>query len=159
MKAKKIVALVAAAAMVLSMAACGSTDNSSSDAKDGSAAAETTKTSDSDTLVMATNATFPPYEYVDGEEYKGIDIEIAQAIADAMGKKLEVDDIDFDSIIPAITTGKADMSLAGMTVTDERKENVDFSDSYATGVQVIIVPEDSDITGPDDLANDKMIGV
>ena len=159
MKAKKIVALVAAAAMVLSMAACGSTDNSSSDAKDGSAAAETTKTSDSDTLVMATNATFPPYEYVDGEECKGIDIEIAQAIADAMGKKLEVDDIDFDSIIPAITTGKADMALAGMTVTDERKENVDFSDSYATGVQVIIVPEDSDITGPDDLANDKMIGV
>ena len=159
MKAKKIVALVAAAAMVLSMAACGSTDNSSSDAKDGSAAAETTKTSDSDTLVMATDTTFPPYEYVDGEEYKGIDIEIAQAIADAMGKKLEVDDIDFDSIIPAITTGKADMSLAGMTVTDERKENVDFSDSYATGVQVIIVPEDSDITGPDDLANDKMIGV
>lgn len=159
MKAKKIVALVAAAAMVLSMAACGSTDNSSSDAKDGSAAAETTKTSDSDTLVMATNATFPPYEYVDGEECKGIDIEIAQAIADAMGKKLEVDDIDFDSIIPAITTGKADMALAGMTVTDERKENVDFSDSYAIGVQVIIVPEDSDITGPDDLANDKMIGV
>lgn len=159
MKAKKIVALVAAAAMVLSMAACGSTDNSSSDAKDGSAAAETTKTSDSDTLVMATNATFPPYEYVDGEECKGIDIEIAQAIADAMGKKLEVDDIDFDSIIPAITTGKADMALAGMTVTDERKENVDFSDSYATGVQVIIVPKDSDITGPDDLANDKMIGV
>ena len=159
MKAKTIVALVAAAAMVLSMAACGSTDNSSSDAKDGSAAAETTKTSDSDTLVMATNATFPPYEYVDGEECKGIDIEIAQAIADAMGKKLEVDDIDFDSIIPAITTGKADMALAGMTVTDERKENVDFSDSYAIGVQVIIVPEDSDITGPDDLANDKMIGV
>ncbi len=159
MKTKKIVALVAAAAMVLSMAACGSTDNSSSDAKDGSAAAETTKTSDSDTLVMATNATFPPYEYVDGEECKGIDIEIAQAIADAMGKKLEVDDIDFDSIIPAITTGKADMALAGMTVTDERKENVDFSDSYATGVQVIIVPKDSDITSPDDLANDKMIGV
>ena len=159
MKTKKIVALVAAAAMVLSMAACGSTDNSSSDAKDGSAAAETTKTSNSDTLVMATNATFPPYEYVDGEECKGIDIEIAQAIADAMGKKLEVDDIDFDSIIPAITTGKADMALAGMTVTDERKENVDFSDSYATGVQVIIVPKDSDITSPDDLANDKMIGV
>lgn len=158
MKAKKIVALVAAAAMVLSMAACGSADSSSSDAKDGSAAAETTKSSDSDTLVMATNATFPPYEYIDGEDYKGIDIEIAQAIADAMGKKLEVDDIDFDSIIPAITTGKADMSLAGMTVTDERKQNVDFSDTYATGVQVIIVPEDSDITGPDDLA-DKMIGV
>lgn len=161
MKAKKIVALVAAAAMVFSMAACGSTTDNSSDAKDNtSAAAESTdNSSDSDTLVMATNATFPPYEYVDGEEYKGIDIEISQAIADAMGKKLVVDDMDFDSIIPAITTGKADMSLAGMTVTDERKESVDFSDSYATGVQVIIVPEDSDITGPDDLANDKMIGV
>ena len=161
MKAKKIVALVAAAAMVFSMAACGSTADNGSDAKDNtSAAAESTdNSSDSDTLVMATNATFPPYEYVDGDEYKGIDIEISQAIADAMGKKLVVDDIDFDSIIPAITTGKADMSLAGMTVTDERKESVDFSDSYATGVQVIIVPEDSDITGPDDLANDKMIGV
>ena len=160
MKVKKIVALVAAAAMVLSMAACGSTADNGSNAADGSAKAEATdKASDSDTLVMATNATFPPYEYVDGDEYKGIDIEISQAIADAMGKKLVVDDIDFDSIIPAITTGKADMSLAGMTVTDERKESVDVSDSYATGVQVIIVPEDSDITGPDDLANDKMIGV
>lgn len=160
MKLKKIVALVAAAAMALSMAACGGADNSSSDGKDGSAKAESTSSSsDSDTLVMATNATFPPYEYVDGDEYKGIDIEIAQAIADEMGKKLEVDDIDFDSIIPAISTGKADLALAGMTVTDERKENVDFSDTYATGVQVIIVPEDSDITGPDDLANDKMIGV
>lgn len=160
MKLKKIVALVAAAAMVLSMAACGGADNSSSDGKDGSAKAESTSSSsDSDTLVMATNATFQPYEYVDGDEYKGIDIEIAQAIADEMGKKLEVDDIDFDSIIPAISTGKADLALAGMTVTDERKENVDFSDTYATGVQVIIVPEDSDITGPDDLANDKMIGV
>ena len=158
MKAKKIVALVAAAAMVLSMAACGSTDNSSSDAKDGSAAAETTKTSDSDTLVMATNATFPPYEYVDGEEYKGIDIEIAQAIADAMGKKLEVDDIDFDSIIPAIQSGKASMGMAGMTVTPDRQENVDFSDSYAKGVQVIIVKDGSDIASPDDLEG-KNIGV
>ncbi|WP_294786773.1 basic amino acid ABC transporter substrate-binding protein [uncultured Eubacterium sp.] len=159
MKVKKIVALVAAAAMVLSMAACGSTADNGSNAADGSAKAESTdNASDSDTLVMATNATFPPYEYVDGDECKGIDIEISQAIADAMGKKLVVDDIDFDSIIPAITTGKADMALAGMTVTDERKESVDFSDSYATGVQVIIVPEDSDITGPDDLT-DKMIGV
>ena len=161
MKAKKIVALVAAAAMVFSMAACGNTTDNSSDAKDTSAAAESAdnSSSDKDTLIMATNAAFPPYEYVDGEEYKGIDVEIAQAIADDLGMKLEIDDMDFDSIIPAITTGKADMSLAGMTVTDERKESVDFSDSYATGVQVIIVPEDSDITGPDDLANDKMIGV
>ncbi len=161
MKAKKIVALVAAAAMVFSMAACGNTTDNSSDAKDTSAAAESAdnSSSDKDTLIMATNAAFPPYEYVDGEEYKGINVEIAQAIADDLGMKLEINDMDFDSIIPAITTGKADMSLAGMTVTEDRKKNVSFSDSYATGVQVIIVPEDSDITGPDDLANDKMIGV
>lgn len=160
MKAKKIVALVAAAAMVFSMAACGSTAGNSSDAKDTSAAAESANDSSSgkDTLIMATNAAFPPYEYVEGEEYKGIDVEIAQAIADDLGMKLEIDDMDFDSIIPAITTGKADMSLAGMTVTEDRKKNVSFSDSYATGVQVIIVPEDSDITGPDDLS-DKLIGV
>lgn len=157
MKVKKIAALAAVATMVLSMAACGGTTDSASDS---SAKGDTTaKTSDSDTLIMATNAAFPPYEYVDGEDYKGIDVEIAQAIADDLGMKLEIDDMDFDSIIPAITTGKADMSLAGMTVTEDRKKNVSFSDSYATGVQVIIVPEDSDITGPDDLANDKMIGV
>ena len=140
MKAKKIVALVAAAAMVLSMAACGSA-NSDADKSTTGSAAEESQNAGKDTLVMATNATFPPYEYVDGEEYKGIDIEISQAIADDLGMKLQVDDMDFDSIIPAITTGKADMSLAGMTVTEDRKKNVNFSDSYATGVQVIIVPE------------------
>ena len=169
MKLKKIAALAAVAAMVVSMAACGST-NSDADKSTTGSAAEESQNAGKDTLVMATNATFPPYEYVDGEEYKGIDIEISQAIADDLGMKLhqaiaddlgmklQVDDMDFDSIIPAITTGKADMSLAGMTVTEDRKKNVNFSDSYATGVQVIIVPEDSDITGPDDLS-DKLIGV
>ena len=157
MKLKKIAALAAVAAMVVSMAACGST-NSDADKSTTGSAAEESQNAGKDTLVMATNAAFPPYEYVDGEEYKGIDIEISQAIADDLGMKLQVDDMDFDSIIPAITTGKADMSLAGMTVTEDRKKNVNFSDSYATGVQVIIVPEDSDITGPDDLS-DKLIGV
>ena len=178
---KKIVSVMLTAAMAATLlAGCGSssaatdtaadeTTEAADETEEDAEAAEDTEAAAEDAaevttvepgvLTMGTNATFPPYEYVDGEECKGIDIEIAQAIADAMGKKLEVDDIDFDSIIPAITTGKADMALAGMTVTDERKENVDFSDSYATGVQVIIVPEDSDITGPDDLANDKMIGV
>ena len=152
MKLKKIAALAAVATMVVSMAACGST-NSDADKSTTGSAAEESQNAGKDTLVMATNAAFPPYEYVDGEEYKGIDIEISQAIADDLGMKLQVDDMDFDSIIPAITTGKADMSLAGMTVTEDRKKNVNFSDSYATGVQVIIVPEDSDITGPDDLSD------
>ena len=157
MKLKKIAALAAVAAMVVSMAACGST-NSDADKSTTGSAAEESQNAGKDTLVMATNATFPPYEYVDGEEYKGIDIEISQAIADDLGMKLQVDDMDFDSIIPAITTGKADMSLAGMTVTEDRKKNVNFSDSYAKGIQSIIVTEDSEIASPDDLEGHK-IGV
>ena len=107
---------------------------------------------------MATNATFPPYEYVDGEDYAGIDVEVAQAIADELGMELEIQDIDFNSIIPAIESGKADVGIAGMTKTPEREKNVNFSESYATGIQSIIVKEDSDIASPDDLEGVK-IGV
>lgn len=110
-------------------------------------------------LTMATNAYFPPYEYYEGEDVVGIDVEIAQAVADKLGLTLKVEDMEFDSIITAVQGGKADMGLAGMTVTDERKENVNFSDSYATGVQVVIVKEDSEIATPDDLAGGKKIGV
>ena len=109
-------------------------------------------------LTMGTNATFPPYEYKDGDDIVGIDAEIAQAMADKLGLKLEIVDMDFDSLIASIQSGKIDMSLAGMTVTEERKQNVDFTDSYATGVQVIIVKEDSDIASADDLEG-KLIGV
>lgn len=100
---------------------------------------------------MATNAEFPPYEYYEGSEIKGIDVEVAEEIAKKLGLTLRVDDMEFDSIISAIKGGKADIGLAGMTVTDERLEEVNFSSSYATGVQVIIVTEDSDITSVDDL--------
>ena len=102
-------------------------------------------------LHMATNAQFPPYEYYDGDKIVGIDAEIAQAIADELGMELEIEDIAFDSIIPEIVSGKADMALAGMTVTEDRKASVDFSDTYATASQMIIVKEDSEIAGPDDL--------
>ena len=139
MKAKKIVALVTVAAMVFSMAACGSTDNSSSDAKDGSAAAETAKTSDSDTLVMATNATFQPYEYYDGDNIVGIDADIAQAVCDKLGYELKIEDMEFDAIVNAVKSGKADFGAAGMTVTEDRKSSVDFTDTYADASQVIIV--------------------
>jgi polar amino acid transport system substrate-binding protein len=101
---------------------------------------------------MATNAEFPPYEYYEGDKIVGIDVEIAQAIADKLGLKLQVDNMDFTALIAAVQNGKADISLAGMTVNEERKQSVDFSDSYATGVQVIIVKEGSPITSPDDLA-------
>lgn len=103
------------------------------------------------TLIMATNASFPPYEYVEGDKVVGIDAEIAEAVATYLGYDFQIDDMDFDSIITAVDSGKADFGLAGMTVTDERKQMVDFSDPYAKGVQVVIVKEDSAITSVDDL--------
>lgn len=139
---KKLLALLLAVILVLSLAACTSA------AKDDEPASDTAK------LTMATEATFPPYEYYDGDAIVGIDVEVAQAIAEKLGMELEVTDIAFDSIIPGIQTGKYDMGMAGMTVTDERKEQVSFSDSYATGVQVVIVKDDSAITSVDDLLAD-----
>ena len=117
-----------------------------------------------ETLKMGTNASFPPYEYYDDEtgEIVGIDAEVAAAICAKLGCELEIVDMDFDAIIPAVTTGKINFGMAGMTVTEERKQSVDFSTSYATGIQSVIVKEDSDITSVDDLfaegANHK-IGV
>ena len=104
-----------------------------------------------DELHMGTNATFPPYEYYDGDEIVGIDAEVAAAICEKLGYDLVIDDMEFDATIPALVAGKIDFIMAGLTVTDERKQSVDFTDSYATGVQAIIVPEDSDITSVDDL--------
>lgn len=102
-------------------------------------------------LIMATNAFFPPYEYYEGEAIVGIDAEIAAAIAEKLGLELVINNMEFDSIITAVTSGAADFGLAGMTVTDERLEQVDFSISYASGVQSIIVKEGSPITCADDL--------
>ena len=95
-----------------------------------------------ETLDMATNAAFPPYEYKDGETFKGIDVEIATLIAEKLGMELKIHDIEFGSIVAGVQSGKFDMGMAGMTVTDERKEKVNFSETYAKGVQVVIVKED-----------------
>lgn len=100
---------------------------------------------------MATNAQFPPYEYYDGDKIVGIDAEMAAAIADKLGMKLVIDDMEFDSIITSVQTGKSDFGMAGMTVTEDRLKNINFSTSYATGIQSIIVPEGSEITSVDDL--------
>ena len=91
------------------------------------------------TLVMATNAEFEPYEYHDGDDIVGIDADIAQAICDKLGYELQIEDMEFDSILAAVNSGKSDFGAAGMTVTDDRKENVDFTDTYANASQVIIV--------------------
>ena len=109
-------------------------------------------------LVMVTNAEFPPYEYKEGNDFLGIDVEIAKAICESAGKELNILDIAFDSVIPSIINGKADMALSGITVTEERKENIDFSDTYMTAVQSVIVMENSDIKEISDLEG-KLIGV
>ncbi len=115
---------------------------------------------DAPTLTMGTNAEFPPYEFYEGDAVVGIDAEIAAAIADKLGMKLVIQDMAFESIIPAITSGKIDMGMAGMTVTEERMQSVNFSSSYATGVQVVIVTEGSAIEDKDDLmAGGLKIGV
>lgn len=167
---KKLVAVLLAGMMCVSLAACGG-KKADETAADTTAAAntettETTEAADGEfttvadgVLTMGTNAAFPPYEYKEGDQIVGIDAEIAQALADKLGLKLEILDMDFSSLITAIQAGKIDISLAGMTVTEKRKQNVDFTDSYSTGVQVIIVKDGSDVTTVDDLANDKIIGV
>ncbi len=120
------------------------------------------KADDTKVLKMATNAEFPPYEYMEDGKIVGIDAEIAQAIADKLGCELVVENVDFDSLIPGVQTGKYDFVMAGMTVTEERLEQVSFTQTYATGIQSIIVKEDSAIVSVDDLfaegANNK-IGV
>ena len=113
-------------------------------------------------LTMGTNAAFPPYEYYEGEEIVGIDAEVAAVIAEKLGMKLQIVDMDFSAIIGAVSTGKIDIGMAGMTVTEERLQSVNFSDSYAKGIQAVIVTEDSPIASIDDLyaeGADYKIGV
>ena len=175
---KKALSLMTAAALVLSLAACGSTassaasseaaspeaassDAASSEAPSSEAASETEtaelSTVEPGKLIMSTNAAFPPYEMTtDSGEFEGIDIETAQAIADKLGLELQIDDMDFDAALLAVQQGKSDMVMAGVTVTDERQNVMDFTDSYATGIQSIIVKEDSDIASVDDLAGKKI---
>ena len=104
-----------------------------------------------ETLTMGTNASFPPYEFYENEKIVGIDAEIAAAIAEKLGMELKIEDMEFKAIIPAVTTGKIDFGMAGMTVTEERLQSVNFSETYATGIQAIIVKEGSEIKSVDDL--------
>ena len=152
----------------LALTACGGSSASStassvassaasSEAASTSAAVGELTTVEAGKLTMATNATFPPYEMTtDAGEFEGIDIDTAKAIADKLGLELQIDDMDFDAALLSVQQGKADIVMAGVTVTDERKAVMDFSDSYATGIQSIIVPNDSDIASPDDLAGKKI---
>lgn len=137
---QKILAVLLAVCLIAGISACGGSGG------------------DDNQLIMATNANFPPYEYHEGGEIVGIDVEIAQAIAEKLDKELKIEDMEFGAIIDAVASGKADMGVAGMTVREDRLENANFSDPYTTATQVIIVQEDSDITEADHLA-DKSVGV
>jgi len=151
---KTLVLMLAAIMLIASVVAC---DNNSNNQVD-----ERFTTVESGMLIMATSADFPPYEFYEGGEIVGIDAEVAAAIADKLGLELRIDDMDFNSVIAAVVAGRADIGMAGMTVTDVRLESVDFTISYATGVQVIIVRDDSPITSVDDLFEDDahfIIGV
>ena len=167
---KKLTALMLSSAMMLSLAACGgsaSTETVSSEAASSeavsteeaaSADAAAVTTVNAGKLTMSTNAAFPPYEMTtDSGELEGIDIDVAAAVAEKLGLELQVDDMDFDAALLAAQNGKSDMVMAGVTVTDERLKVMDFSDTYAEGIQSIIVPEGSDIATADDLSG-KAIG-
>ncbi len=169
---KKILALLSALTLTLAFASCGDgTANTSStgDNKTGSsevvvseesAEASSENTTAKTTLIMGTNATFPPYEYVEGDKIVGIDAEIAAKIAEKLGMTLEIQDIDFDAILGSVQTGKIDFGMAGMTVTEDRLKSVNFTTSYAKGVQVVIVKDGGKVTSLDDLAKDGiLIGV
>ena len=146
---KKFVALLLAVLMVASLCACGQKDTQTG---------SDIKTVTAGKLTMSTNAQFPPYESVaddgkgyEGTGFEGIDIEIAYALAQKLGLELVVDDMDFDSALSAVQTGKSDIVAAGVTVTPERQNTMCFTDSYANGVQVVIVPENSPIETVDQL--------
>lgn len=181
---KKFLAVVAAIGMMASLAACGGSGSASSaapaeSAKTESTSAESTKaestaaesvaaestaaageltTVNAGKLTMSTNAAFPPYEMTtDSGDFEGIDVEVAGAIAEKLGLELQIDDMDFDAALLAAQQGKSDIVMAGVSVTEERQKVMEFSKSYATGVQVVIVKEGSDIASVDDLEG-KMIG-
>ncbi|MBE6748543.1 MAG: transporter substrate-binding domain-containing protein [Ruminococcaceae bacterium] len=140
----KVASIVLVIALIGVFAACGGKGDTDTDSKA--------------VLTMATNAEFPPYEYVEDGKIIGIDAEVAGLIADKLGMELQIVDVAFDSIIPGVQSGKYDMGMAGLTVNEERLEKVNFSTSYAKGVQVVIIPENSDIASLDDISG-KKIGV
>lgn len=166
---KKVVSIMLCAAMTAAMMmGCGSSSETAAEAPAETEEAEAPAEEEAEApaeaeaeggvLVMGTNAEFPPYEYYEGQEIVGIDAEMAAAVAEKLGMELKIEDMAFDSLIPALSSGKVDIVAAGMTVTEDRLKNVNFSDSYATATQAIIVKEGSEIASADDLTG-KKIGV
>ena len=148
-KIKKVLCTITAAAlMAVTFTACSNSSSTSDSGKKG-------------TIKFGTNAEFPPFEYVVAKgvigEFDGIDMAIAKQIADDNDKEAQIENMEFDSLLVALDNGKIDAAIAGMTVTDERKEKVDFSDTYYNAKQVMIVKEDSDIAKASDMKDKKIV--
>lgn len=146
---KKLVSALLVAATMLSFAACGKTNDES---KNNDSAATSGK------LIMATEAGFAPYEYLDGNKVVGVDVDIANAIAKDMGKEIEIQNITFDGALLAVQQGKVDMAIAGISVDEDRQEAMDFSVTYATSDLIMVVKNDSTIKGSADIKNDTKAG-
>lgn len=162
-KFTKFMSLLIAGTMLMGAVGCGNTEATDTAGEGTTAETEagdtaSLKTSQEGKLIWATNAAFEPYEYMEGDKVVGIDAEIADALASKLGLEAQVENMEFDAIIPAVTSGKADIGLAGMTVSEERLLNVNFSDTYVEAGQAIIVKEGSDIKSAADL-NGKIVGV
>ena len=156
---KKILSILLVAVMTFGLFACGQKQATAPETQAQVAEVQTEVATEAPAkLIMCTNAEFPPYEYIDNGQYVGIDVECAKAIAADMGMELEVMDVAFDAIIPAIMGDKADFAMAGMTVTEDRKQNVDFSNTYQNATQNVIVADGGSIASVDDLFG-KKIGV
>lgn len=144
---KKLISIVLSVLMLFNLFACNNNTTSANKEESGKR-----------TLIMCTNAEFPPYEYHDGNEIVGIDIDIIKAIGEMKGFNVEIQDIAFDATIPAVMSNKADFAMSGMTVTEDRLKNVDFTHTYQTAIQSVVVAPNSDINALEDLQG-KKIGV
>ncbi len=146
---KKLLSILLAVGMSVALMGCGGSPSVSSGVP--SADSSPLHLAQAGVLTMATSAAFPPYESYDGENIVGIDADLAAALAERLGLQLKIVDMDFGSLIGAVETGKVDLCMAGMTASPERAKNVNFSTSYATGIQAVIVGEHSDIRTVEDL--------
>lgn len=163
---KKLYSIMLIIVMMFTLAACGSkktteetTAAGTTAAAETTAAATTQAADGSDTLIVGTEAGFAPYEYMEGDKVVGIDMDIAQAIADALGKKLEIKNMDFDGALVAVQQGKVDLVAAGVSVNEDRAKVMDFSKEYVNSTEVVVVNKNSQTVASVDDLNDKIVGV
>ena len=146
-KTVKLLSLAAAIAMAATMTGCGGAKTTDENTN----ASASPAASDKKTLTMATNAEFPPFEYLEGDQIVGADVDMAKAVAEKLGYELEITNLDFDAALAGVSTGKYDVAVAGITASEERKKSMNFSDNYFVASQSIVVTADSAIKGKDDL--------